>query len=101
MVKFPVPNTVKEVQSFLGLINYYRKFVPSFVRIARPLYALLEKQTVWRWTAEEQTAFETLRTLMTREPVLAFPDFARDFLISTDASNFAIGAVLKQLDTEG
>jgi hypothetical protein len=100
MVSYPRPKDVKTLQQFLGLVNYYRKFVPHFASIARPLYKLLEKQTVWNWDEEAQTAFENLKTCMASEPVLAFPDFSRPFIISTDASGFAISCILKQLGAD-
>ena len=101
MVKFPCPRDVKSVQRFLGLINYYRKFIPSFAETAQPLYQLLRKGQRWKWLPAHQKAFEKLKHLMTLEPVLAFPDFSKPFIVSTDASKVALGCILKQLDSDG
>jgi transposase InsO family protein len=101
MVSYPRPKDVKGVQRFLGLVNYYRKFVPHFASIAKPLYRLLEKETPWNWNKECQDAFENLKTAMASEPVLAFPDFSKPFIVSTDASQYAIGCILKQLGRDG
>ena len=101
MLSFPAPTNVKALQRFLGMINYYRKFIPNFAKVAQPLYQLLVTTCTWHWNKEQQTAFDTLKKLMSLEPVLAFPDFTKPFIVSTDASKDAIGCILKQLDDEG
>jgi hypothetical protein len=98
--EFPTPTSVKELQSFLGLSNYYRRFVVGYAEIARPLTKLLRKGAVFNWDGDCVEAFEKLKDALTHSPVLAYPDFDKPFIISTDASNFAIGAVLSQ-ETDG
>ena len=68
------PTSVHEVQSFLGLVGYYRRFIPDFSKIAKPMTRLLQKDEKLSWTPECEVAFHTLRTLLTTAPVLAQPD---------------------------
>ena len=98
---WPQPTSRKEVQQFLGLANYYRRFVKDFATIARPLHKLTEKTAKFQWTEQCQAAFEKLRNLLTTAPVLAFPDYDRPFILDTDASDTGLGAVLSQVDCEG
>lgn len=93
---FPIPSNVKELQSFLGLSNYYRRFVNGYAVLARPLTRLLKKGTAFMWSPDCQEAINNLKDALTRSPVLVYPDFSKPFILSTDASNFAIGAVLSQ-----
>lgn len=93
---FPVPTCVKELQSFLGLANYYRRFVNGFASIAKPLTNLLKKGRAFNWNDECGEAMNTLKASLTRTPVLVYPDFRRPFVLSADASNHALGAVLSQ-----
>ena len=95
--KFPVPRSQTEVKSFLGLASYYRRFVPKFAEIARPLHKASETSTKFEWTPEAQDAFESLKLKLTSTPILAFPCLKEPFIIHTDASQFAIGAVLAQV----
>src|SRR5579863_2145274 len=94
--QWPTPKNVPEVQTFLGLANYYRKFVEKFSAIASPLTTLLYKDKDFEWTEEQQKAFEILKEKLTTALVLAIPDSAKPFTITTDASDYAIGAVLSQ-----
>ena len=96
ILEWPIPTTVKEVQSFIGLCNYYRRFIPNFAKIAKPLHNLTRKDIKYEWTEECSVAFETLKKLFTIEPILAHADPELPFIVETDASNFAIGAVLSQ-----
>lgn len=95
------PNTVKRLRSFLGMTNYYRKFIKNYGTIATPLYALLKKGEKFIWSEECQHAFEELIRGMNKDAALAFPNFAKEFHLTTDASNVGIGAVLSQEDEEG
>ena len=95
--KFPVPRSQTEVKSFLGLASYYRRFVPNFAEIARPLHKASETSTKFEWTPEAQDAFESLRLKLTSTRILAFPCLKEPFTLYTDASKFAMGAVLAQV----
>ncbi|KAK3097999.1 hypothetical protein FSP39_015198 [Pinctada imbricata] len=95
--EWPIPTKVKDVQSFLGLTNYYRRFVDGYAQIAEPLYRLVNKNTAFIWGRDQQAAFEELKLKLTSPPILAFPLPEALFILDTDASNFSIGAVLSQL----
>lgn len=90
------PKNLKEVKSFIAFCSYYRKFVKNFAQIALPLTKLTKKDVHFRWTSQEQAAFEQLIHCLTNPPVLQFPDFTKTFNISPDASLFSIGAILSQ-----
>ena len=98
--KFPTPITKKNVRAFLGLTGYYRKFVPKYADVAKPLTDLTKKKepNTVQWSKPCKQAFEKLKAVLTSKPVLATPDFAKPFLVQTDASKFGIGGVLSQLD---
>lgn len=98
---FPTPTTQKDVRSFLGLASYYRKFIKDFAHIAHPLNALLSKDTSFSWNEQCQNSFDQLKQALTSAPILAFPNFDRQFILYTDASATAIGYVLGQIDDEG
>ncbi|CAO1622711.1 unnamed protein product [Sympodiomycopsis kandeliae] len=98
---FPRPTTVKEIQRFIGMAVYYRRFIQDFARICQPLYALTKKDNTFIWTDEHEKAFNTLKEKLSTEPVLAHPDFNKDFIVHTDASLDGLGAVLSQLDGDG
>ena len=101
VAQWPVPKTRKEVQQFLGLANYYRRFVKDFATIAKPLHRLTEKTVKFEWTSECQTAFEEICHRLVTAPILAFPDYEREFILDTDASDTGIGAVLSQVQEDG
>lgn len=88
--------TRKNVKQFLGLVGYYRRFIPNMAKIAKPLTNLLKKGILFRWTSEVQSSFEQLRDIICSEHLLQYPDFSRPFLVTTDASNYAVGAVFSQ-----
>ena len=95
------PKTIKQIQQFLGLCGYYRRFIHQFSHITQPLYALLKKDTEWKWSKECQDAFQLLISKMVDYPILRQPQMDRPFTIFTDASSTAIGAVLSQHDDDG
>ena len=97
---FKVPSSVREVRQFLGLASYYRRFVPAFAEIAKPLHALTKKGAVFEWTEDCQKSFELLKTRLTEAPVLAYPQFDRAFTMETDASGLGLGAVLSQMQED-
>jgi hypothetical protein len=91
-----MPTCVPDVQSFLGLAGYYRRFIKNFAQIALPLTELTKSDAQWRWTEVEQQAFDHLKRAMTTAPVLLIPDMTKPFEIVTDASGYAVGATLLQ-----
>ena len=93
---FPISRTKKNIKQFLGLIGYYRRFIPEFAKISKPLTHLLKENINFKWTEIEQKAVETLRDAICSDPVLQYPDFSKPFLVTTDASNYALGGVLSQ-----
>ena len=94
--KMPPPTTPKEVRQFLGLVEYYRKFVPKFADIARPLTNLTKLDVPYEWTNRCQEAFEFLKQMLLKEPILKYPDPSRPYTLFTDASKFAWACVLTQ-----
>jgi len=98
IVEWPTPKSVKDVQRFIGLCNYYRRFVKNFSAIAKPLHSLTKKGIKFVWSPDCETAFEILKKRLTTSPVLLHPDNTKQFVVECDASNFAIGAVLSQYD---
>ena len=92
----PTPNNVRDVRSFLGLTNYYRRFVAHFSSVAAPLTALTGSLIKWLWGPEEQKAFDALKTALITAPILSAPDPKKSFIIKCDASKHGIGAVITQ-----
>jgi hypothetical protein len=112
--RWPTPTCQKEVEQFLGLAGYYRRFIAGFSRLAAPLSQLcgtLQKakggsrrtppRKAFVWGAEQQEAFEALKGAVSSAPCLAIPDPRREFIVHTDASGYATGAVLMQQFDEG
>ena len=98
---WPVPESKKNIQQFLGLANYYRRFIKDFGTTAKPLQRLLEKNIAFEWTQQCQGAFDHLRKCLMTTPILAFPDHSRHFMLDTDASDTGIGAILSQVQDDG
>ena len=94
--EWPIPTCTEDIQQFLGLATYYRKFVKNFAQIAAPLYRLSEKKKAWIWNEECEVAFDTSKKKLTSAPILAFPDFTEAFILDADASSCGLGAVLAQ-----
>ncbi|KRZ83092.1 Retrovirus-related Pol polyprotein from transposon 17.6 [Trichinella sp. T8] len=94
--QWPIPKCSKELQQFLGLAYYYRRFVKGFAQIAEPLHRLTETEKPWNLTDECDKAFLHLKARLTKQPVLTHPDFKIPFLVDTDASGDGLGAVLSQ-----
>jgi hypothetical protein len=90
------PTTVWQIHSFLGLAGYYRRFIPDFSRIAKPMTELLKKGVKYEWSQKCEDAFHTLRQHLTTAPVLAQPDNAKPFEVYCDASGTGLGCVLMQ-----
>ena len=97
VVEWLVPTSKKEVQSFMGFTNFYRRFIFNFSHHVRPLFDLTKKDVRFTWGNCEQDAFDWLKELVTLAPVLALPDNERPYCIEADGSRVATGAVLSQL----
>ena len=90
----PVPNNTKEIKQFLGLTGYYRKFVPRFADISRPLATLTKKDAKFEWTSACQKSFELLKEALCGEPVLKYADTSKPYTLYTDASKYGWAGVL-------
>jgi hypothetical protein len=98
---WPVPKNIKDLQSFLGLCNYYRCFIQDYSKIAAPMTDLTHKDTPYLWTPSCEDAFQEIKQLMTQAPILIIPDPDLPIEVTTDASDFAVGAVLSQDQGQG
>ena len=94
VLEWPAPKCIKEVQKFLGLANYYRRFIEGFATVARPLHDLVKKDKKWEWTEREEKVFKELKERFTKEPVLAAPDIDKKMRMEVDASDYATGGML-------
>lgn len=93
---FPRPANAKNIKQFLGLAGYYRRFLGDFSKIAKPLTTLLKKDEPFVWQEAQENAFKTLRDKLCTEPLLQHPDFTKPFILTTDASGYAVGGILSQ-----
>ena len=106
VTKWPVPQTVYDVRSFLGFVGYYRRFIRDFSKISKPIREVIiglenqskrvAKKTLINWSEAAQSAFEILKELCVNAPILAFPDYKLPFILHTDSSTEGLGAVLYQ-----
>lgn len=80
----------------MGLAGYYRKFIKIFAKIAKPLNSLFKEGAEYNWGTEQEEAFNTLKNILTSQSVLQYPDFSKEFVLTTDASTEALGAILSQ-----
>ena len=96
IIDWPRPKGVHDVRSFLGLASYYRHFVRGFSEMARPLTALTRAGVEWEWSTPQHQAFNRLKLALTTALVLKLPDFEKQFVVTTDASDAAVGAILEQ-----
>jgi len=94
VLEWPTPKGVKDVQKFLGLANYYHRFIEGFVLIARPLHDMVKKDKKWEWMEKQERAFEELKRRFTKKPVLAAPDLDKKMRMEVDVSDYATGGVL-------
>jgi len=94
--EYPVPRTIRDVRAFIGLAGYYRRHVPNFAGLAKPLTTLTKKDVSFVWTPECQQACGELKKILSTEPLLIYPDFSQPFIVACDSSTKAIGAVLSQ-----
>ena len=98
--EWPTPSNKKEVQSFLGFTNFYRRFIEGFSHIAQPLFDLTKGDSVFKWLSKEKLAFDTLKDKITSAPILTLPDNSRPYHVEADSSDFTTGAVLSQQNLE-
>ena len=102
-----LPRTVADVRSFLGFTNHYRRFIQGYAKVARPLNVLISgdianhKKTLVKWNPECQQAFDQLKDLCTKTPILAYADYKKPFQLQMDTSDLGLGAVLYQNDSHG
>ena len=97
---FPRPETVTQIKRFVGLVGWYRRFIPDFSTLTAPITALMHqkrKSNPISWTTEAEAAFMEIKSRLASSPVLATPDFTKEFIIQTDASAYGVGAVLSQV----
>jgi hypothetical protein len=98
VTSWPVPSSVLDIQVFLGLANFYRRFIKNFSQIIAPITRLLKKDVQFHWDRAADKAFQALKKAFTSAPVLRHFDFNRPAIVETDASDFAIGGVISQRD---
>jgi len=95
-MNFPRPTTRKQLQSFLGLASYYRKYIPHFAWLSAVLSDLLRKNTKFEWVRKDWTSVRRYQVALASRPILIPPDYFKPFIVAVDASDFAIGAYLIQ-----
>ena len=96
----PAPTNVSQLKSFLGVVNYYGKFLPDLSTLLAPLYTLLQKEAKWNWSEKQQKAFEEVKTLLTSDRILVHYDLDKELVLACDASPYGVGAVLSHHDTD-
>jgi len=94
VLEWPVPKSVKDIQKFLGLANYYRRFVKNFAKIVRLLHELTRKKQKWEWRIRQEKLFEVLKKRFTIEPILVALDLDKKMRIEVDTSDYVAGEVL-------
>src|SRR5258708_13855453 len=100
VMDWPQPMKVKDIQSFIGFVNFYQRFIQNFSKITRPLHVLTWKSKNWSWGAAEQQAFHALKNAVTSAPMLAFPSNTGLFHFECETSNFAPGTDLTHQTSE-
>lgn len=99
--EWPPCRSIKDVRAFLGLTGFYRRFIKGYAVIAKPLTDLLKKDSQFQWMDKQQTAFEALSSALSSAPLLATPNRDKGYVVNTDASGYAVGAVLSQEQEDG
>lgn len=100
--EYPQPKSKTDIRAFLGLVGYYRKFIPQFASWAAPLTDMMKKQVKnFEWTDDADKAFQYLKTSLCTAPVLRTPDLEREMILQMDVSNRGVGAVLSQIHNDG
>ena len=98
--EFPVPTNVKQLRQFLGPTSRYQRFILGYAKTAQPLYNLTKRGTPLNWTASCKQAFDSLKSELLTAPILTYSDFARDFVLETDASKQGLGTIFSQLQDD-
>ena len=93
--------SLMQLKSFLGLLNYYGKFIPNLSTLLAPLHRLLHKQSTWTWGSEQQGTFDRVKGILTSDSVLAHYDPFKPLLLACDASPYGVGAVLSHKFADG
>ena len=101
VLDWPTPKRIKDIQSFLGFANFYRHFIKDFSKYSRHLSQLIQKNEKWNWGPKQEEAFNKLKEAFTQAPILILPDEEKPFHLETDASQYAVGAVLSQIGEDG
>ena len=96
ILDWTLPETVKQVRSFLGLASYCRRFIENFSKVVKPLTELLKKDKKFEWSPQCEHSFQELKRRLTSAPILVPPDFTKDFVIYCDASRQGLGCILMQ-----
>jgi len=89
-----ISKNVKDMRKFLGLINYYKRFIKDFAKVARLMNVLTRKDVKWQWREEQEQAFDELKRIFMSRPVLAVPDLDKEFRVEVDISNYTTREVL-------
>ena len=95
--QYPTPKCVRDVKAFTGLASFYRRLVPKFAEIAKPLTMLMRKDLQFLWGPLQQQAFDSMKEKLCTAPVLTYPNFGLPFILTTDASKIAVAAILSQV----
>ncbi|MGL6195104.1 MAG: reverse transcriptase domain-containing protein, partial [Thermoguttaceae bacterium] len=93
---YPIPKTKKQIQQFIGLVSYYRRFIENFAKIVGPLNKIMKKDVAYCWKDEQQNCFDLLRSLLIKSPILRIPDMSKQFIVRIDACAEGLGAILAQ-----
>ena len=101
ILEAPAPSSVAQLRSFLGMVNYYGKFLPQLSSLLAPLYSLLQKQAKWHWGPDQEQAFTKVKHLMTSSKLLVHYDPVKELVLSCDASPYGVGAVLSHIMEDG
>ena len=99
--KAPAPSNVSELKSFLGLLNYYNKFLPNLSSVLSPLYCLLQADKIWTWDHEEEESFTAVKALLSSFKLLVHYDPNKSLMLSCDVSSYGVGTVLSHQMQDG
>ena len=100
VARWTPPRTVRQVRTFVGTVGYYKRFIKDYAEICRPLYHLTKPSVKFEWSSECEEAFQTLKDRLLSAPIMSYPREEGQYVLDTDASGFAIGAVLSQIQTD-